>query len=213
MAGKQTAGLLLVIFMIAGVSRICSAATHIVGGSTGWTIPPSPNTYSTWASGQTFAVGDVLVFNFATRTHTVAEVNRANFNGCGTSNTIGAVHSSGPANITLTTAGTHYFICTITGHCLANQRLAVTVTGPSSASPTPSPSSSPAPSGGAAAPTVEGPSGATTPAGGPSMPTTEGPTTHAAEGPTGSSPSGSFAASTGVSLLSLASVGVAALMF
>ena len=36
------------------------AATHTVGGNTGWATPPSGDPYATWASQQTFAVGDVL---------------------------------------------------------------------------------------------------------------------------------------------------------
>ncbi|XP_021760777.1 umecyanin-like [Chenopodium quinoa] len=210
MAGYKSS-LLLALVMIAGISELCSAATHTVGGRTGWTIPSSPSIYTTWANGETFAVGDVLVFNFVTGAHTVAEVNKANYDGCSTSRTLGAVHSTGPANITLTTAGTHYFLCTIPTHCTNGQKLAVTVTGP-----TGSPASSPAPAGGAAAPSggaatpAEGPATRTTPSGSPTSPTAGSP---AADGPGSSSPPGNFAASTGVSMLSLLSVGVAALMF
>ncbi|XP_021741754.1 cucumber peeling cupredoxin-like [Chenopodium quinoa] len=207
MAGYKSS-LLLALVMIAGISELCSAATHIVGGTTGWTIPSSPSTYSTWANGETFAVGDVLVFNFTTGAHTVAEVSKANYDVCSTNRTIGAVRSTGPASITLTAAGTHYFLCTIPNHCSTGQKLAVTVTGP-----TGSPASSPAPAGGASAPSggaatpAEGP---TTPSGTPTVPAAGSP---AADGPGSSSPPGNFAASTSVSMLSLVSVGVAALMF
>ena len=47
----------LILGMISGIS---SASTVIVGGRTGWTIPPSPAFYSSWASQQTFRVGDGL---------------------------------------------------------------------------------------------------------------------------------------------------------
>lgn len=60
MAGKQVC-LLMAIVVIAGISSICSAQrAHIVGGTTGWTIPPSTTFYTTWASRETFQVGDVL---------------------------------------------------------------------------------------------------------------------------------------------------------
>lgn len=59
MAGKQTV-LLLALVVIAAISGISSAATHIVGGRAGWTVPTNPNMYSSWANGETFAVGDVL---------------------------------------------------------------------------------------------------------------------------------------------------------
>ncbi|KAL2929614.1 Cucumber peeling cupredoxin [Bienertia sinuspersici] len=205
MAGKQVA-MLLAIVVIGAISGISSAADHIVGGNTGWTIPSSPSLYSDWAKRQTFKVGDVLVFNFPANQHTVAPVTKANYDSCNTRNTISPAQTNPPANVTLT-AGTHYYICTIGTHCTSGQKLAVTVGGSSD-----SPASAPAPAGGAAA----GPSGAATPsgaagspAGGAAADTPAG----AAEGPSGSSPAGSFATSTGVSLLSLVSVGVAALMF
>ena len=209
MAGKQVC-LLMAIVVIAGISSICSAQrAHIVGGTTGWTIPPSTTFYTTWASRETFQVGDVLVFNFPTNQHTVAEVNQANLNSCNTANTIGAVHTTGPTNITLT-AGTHHYICTIGTHCTGGQRLTVVATGPSAATP----AAEPTPAGGAATPAT-GPAtpggGADSPAGGSTVPAASTPS-GSADVPAGSPPAGS-AASTGVSVLSLVSVAAAALMF
>ncbi|MYY57405.1 hypothetical protein FYL21_10235, partial [Lactobacillus salivarius] len=224
MAGKQVSSLLLAIVVIAGISGFCSAATHVVGDRTGWTIPSSPSFYSDWASRQTFAVGDVLVFNFPANQHTVAAVTKANYDSCGTTNTIGAVMSNPPANVTLT-AGTHYYVCTIGTHCAGGQKLAVTVGGPSGhyyvctigthcaggqklavtvGGPSGSPASAPTPTGGANTPT-----GSTTPAGEPTAagggaadsPGAAGTT----DGPSGSTPPGNFATSTSVGLLSLVS--------
>ncbi|CAO2841217.1 unnamed protein product [Amaranthus hypochondriacus] len=135
MGGKNEAFLLVIATLIG----ICSAATYTVGGNTGWTIPSQSNFYSNWASQQTFQIGDVLVFNFPAGAHTVGQVNKANFDACGTSNTIGQIQTTSPATITLTTAGTHYFICTLPGHCGANQKLSVVVTGTSATTPAPAP--------------------------------------------------------------------------
>ncbi|XP_057537375.1 blue copper protein-like [Amaranthus tricolor] len=271
MAGKNEAVLLTVTMVIATLIGICSAATYTVGGNTGWTIPSQPNFYSNWASQQTFQVGDALVFNFAAGAHTVGQVNKANFDACGTTNTIGQIQTTSPATITLTTAGTHYFICTLPGHCGANQKLSVVVTGSSATTPASAPApaparkvispvsapttpaSAPTPVSGvstpAAAPTPsivaptpfsEAPtptSGALTPATAPtpfgraSTPTGGAPTpTSEATGsppvpdtvplspsgspttPAPSSPAGNFGSSTGVSLLSLVSVVIAAFM-
>lgn len=54
---NQMAVLLLVA---AALWRCSSAATHTVGESLGWTVPPNPTAYDDWASTQTFVLGDVL---------------------------------------------------------------------------------------------------------------------------------------------------------
>ncbi|GAB2232537.1 hypothetical protein Droror1_Dr00011576, partial [Drosera rotundifolia] len=63
MAGKYStigANGIFVLVCLA-VVQLCSAQTvHVVGGSTGWSIPSSSSFYSTWAASQTFRVGDVL---------------------------------------------------------------------------------------------------------------------------------------------------------
>ncbi|XP_057537386.1 umecyanin-like [Amaranthus tricolor] len=203
MAGKNESVMLLATMVIMAASiGISSAATYTVGGNTGWKIPPQPNFYSNWASQQTFQVGDVLVFNFPAGAHTVAEVSKANFDSCGTANTIGAPKTTSPASVNLTKAGTQYFICTVNGHCGANQKLAITVTGPSSA-----PTASPTPPGGASTPSASSP---TIPAGG-SAPTGN-PVAEVPSSTTAPPPDGNFGASTSVGLLSLVSVAVAALM-
>ncbi|KAJ4953048.1 hypothetical protein NE237_029880 [Protea cynaroides] len=122
----------------------CAAAetTHVVGDSLGWTLTPDgPITYSKWASSHTFIVGDILVFNFTTGEHDVAKVSKASFDACdGTTTTIGSVMDTGPATITLSSIGKHYFICTFIGHCSFGQKLAIKVT---AASATTNPLASP----------------------------------------------------------------------
>ncbi|XP_010250146.1 PREDICTED: umecyanin-like [Nelumbo nucifera] len=132
------------------------STTHVVGDSLGWRIPPGgPIAYSTWASSNTFMVGDILVFNFTTGQHDVAEVTKTDFDNCDGSSTIGSVQTTGPARITLNSQGQHYYICTFNGHCAVGQKLAINVL-PSGSSTTPSssgsPTSSPAPTAGGSAP-------------------------------------------------------------
>ncbi|KAG4113158.1 hypothetical protein ERO13_D13G205900v2 [Gossypium hirsutum] len=132
---------------VSGPTR--SPTTYTVGDNLGWTVPTSgASMYQTWANGKNFMVGDILVFNYVTGTHDVAEVTRAAYQPCNTSNLL-SNFTTGPTRITLQTAGEHFYICAVPGHCAAGQKLAINVTGsstatpPSSSSPSPSPSPSP----------------------------------------------------------------------
>ncbi|KAK3025875.1 hypothetical protein RJ639_042304 [Escallonia herrerae] len=78
------------------------------------------------------------LFNFTTRQHDVAEVTKAAFDSCNTTSPI-SIAIDGPANITLTIADEHHFICTFSRHCGLGQKLAINVSSPSSTSPSPSP--------------------------------------------------------------------------
>ncbi|XP_062008205.1 umecyanin-like [Rosa rugosa] len=187
-------GLVAAVFL-----QIMAAQTaHVVGGSIGWTIPQNgAQEYVTWASGQKFLVGDVLTFNFATNTHDVVEVPKASFDSCSSSNPIGSTITTGPANVTLTSAGDHYYICTFGRHCQSGQKLAITVSasatspGASPSAPTPvSPTpptptttpTTPSPTSNAPCPPVQAPS--------PSTKTT-GPTASTTPGSTALPPSSS----------------------
>ncbi|KAJ8431842.1 hypothetical protein Cgig2_023486 [Carnegiea gigantea] len=215
MATNQRLSLVLAL-ILGAICGICSAATIIVGGGTGWTIPTSPSFYSTWASHQTFKVGDVLVFNFVAGAHTVAEVSKAAYGSCNTTELLSPAVTAAPARLTIKSSGAHYFICTIPGHCPLGQKLAVAATAASSspstsaAAPQPSAAASPPTTTTASAPQ---PSAAASP-----------PTTTAASAPSsiasGSSaavlpPAGNLGAPTtaGVSLFSLLSVIAVGLLF
>ncbi|KAI3790284.1 hypothetical protein L2E82_03220 [Cichorium intybus] len=177
MSGFRFNLVVIMALMLAAVQFHDTAAqtTHVVGDALGWNIPPTgPSTYTTWASGQTFSVGDVLLFNFTTGFHDVAEVAQAAYGPCTTSNPISIV-TNGPARVTLNAPGTHYFICTVGTHCQIGQKLTINVSvgsatpapapapatpapvSPPTATPSPAPStttptSSPAPSAGEASP-------------------------------------------------------------
>ncbi|XP_004237949.2 blue copper protein [Solanum lycopersicum] len=98
------------------------AKVYTVGDSSGWGLGVD---YTTWASGITLNVGDSLVFNYPSG-HTVDEVSSSDYSSCTTGNSITS-DSSGATTIPLKTAGTHYFICGVMGHCSGGMKLAVTV--------------------------------------------------------------------------------------
>ncbi|KAJ0085335.1 hypothetical protein Patl1_08581 [Pistacia atlantica] len=112
------------------------ATVYTVGDSSGWTMGAD---YSTWTSGKTFKVGDSLVFNYGSG-HTVDEVSASDYNTCTTGNAL-TTDSSGATTIALKTAGTHYFICGVIGHCGNGMKIAVTVTAGSPTAPSGSTSS------------------------------------------------------------------------
>ncbi|KAK9149624.1 hypothetical protein Scep_008381 [Stephania cephalantha] len=99
---------------------------YTVLDSQGWGIPRSPDAYRNWAANKDFEVGDMLIFNFPTQQHDVAEVTKAAFDSCSGTNPI-SIQRNGPATIRLDSTGNHYFICTFPGHCNAGQKLAITV--------------------------------------------------------------------------------------
>ncbi|XP_023730065.1 umecyanin [Lactuca sativa] len=108
---------------------------HIVGGSLGWTIPSGGAvSYTTWASHQSFTVNDLLVFNFTDGEYDVAEVSEAAYGPCTATNPI-SLATNGPATLTLTTAGTHYYICTFRSHCQIGQKLTIDVSEAASSIP------------------------------------------------------------------------------
>ncbi|CAH1426502.1 unnamed protein product [Lactuca virosa] len=144
MAGFRFNPMVIMALMLASVQFHSTVAqtTHVVGDALGWNIPPNgPSAYTTWASTQTFRVGDVLLFNFTTGFHNVAEVSQAAYAPCTTANPI-SIATTGPARVTLNAPGTHYYICTVGTHCQIGQKLTINV---SAASATPAPTPTPAP--------------------------------------------------------------------
>ncbi|BBN69086.1 early nodulin-like protein 14 [Prunus dulcis] len=171
------------------MNSVGAANTYEVGDALGWVVAP-PGTYSTWASNKTFTVGDVLVFKFSTGNHDVAEVAKANYDSCSATSPI-SLETKGPANLTLSTSGEHYYICTFGGHCAGGQKLSINVTGTSSPAPAPAPSTSsppPSPSPPAAVP-APAPSTSSPPPPPPTVPA-PGPSTGTTPGSGASPPSG-----------------------
>ncbi|XP_048134242.1 umecyanin-like [Rhodamnia argentea] len=135
LAGRALA---IAVVEILAMLRSMEAASYTVGDSAGWSTPGNgASFYSSWASGHTFRVGDVLVFNFIDGQHSVAVVSPSDFNSCNTASPI-ALLTSAPVDYTINTTGTFYFICTHDSHCSQGQKLAVTAgtaSGPTTSPP------------------------------------------------------------------------------
>ncbi|KAL2491230.1 Cupredoxin superfamily protein [Abeliophyllum distichum] len=120
------------------ISPAVFAKDITVGGNNGWN---NNFDYSSWASSQTFNVGDNLVFNYGF-THSVYEVrSKSDYDNCNTGNP-NATHSPSPTTIPLNAAGSRYFICPTSNHCSQGMKLAVNVVAGST-----TPGGSPSPSG------------------------------------------------------------------
>lgn len=73
------------------------------------------------------------MFNYGSG-HTVDEVSASDYKSCTTGNSI-TTDSSGATTIALKTAGKHYFICGVVGHCGSGMKLEVTVAAAGGTSP------------------------------------------------------------------------------
>ncbi|KAM7498259.1 hypothetical protein LguiA_022673 [Lonicera macranthoides] len=126
-----------------------AAATNFtVGGPTGsW---DTNTNLQTWASSQSFLVGDNLVFQY-TPNHDVLEVTQANYDNCQASNPL-QTNVGGITVIPLVATGKRYFICGTSGHCAQGMKVEVDTLAATSPAPPPTstvtpPPSSPTPAG------------------------------------------------------------------
>ncbi|XP_014507218.1 blue copper protein [Vigna radiata var. radiata] len=138
--------------------------TFTVGDNLGWTVPTNgAAAYTSWASGKTFRIGDVLVFNYQSNAHNVEELTKEDYDSCNSSSPL-ATYTTPPARVTLNKTGAHYFICGVPGHCLGGQKLAINVTGSGSTANSPSPvATPPSPSSPSTNPSTPSPSGSLAP--------------------------------------------------
>ncbi|XP_039790112.1 basic blue protein-like [Panicum virgatum] len=118
-AGALAAAALLVIglLVMATSAPLAEAAeSYMVGDYGGWKF-----NVDRWAKGRTFRAGDQLVFNYNRAVHDVAVVNAAAYRSCVVPR--GArVLRSGRDKVRLG-RGTHYFVCTVRGHCQAGMNV------------------------------------------------------------------------------------------
>ncbi|KAI7753029.1 hypothetical protein M8C21_016784 [Ambrosia artemisiifolia] len=160
--------------MVASIQFLGTMAQtrHVVGDALGWIIPTGgAAAYTTWASQQTFTVGDTLVFNFTNGEHDVAEVSAEAYGPCTSTNPI-SLTTTGPATLALNTAGPHYYICTFTSHCQIGQKLTINVSASATSPPSTTPTTPASP------PTTSPPSTTgTPPSTTPTMPTEPCPPT------------------------------------
>ncbi|CAL5055714.1 unnamed protein product [Urochloa decumbens] len=120
--GALAAALLIIVglLVVATSAPLAEAsASHIVGDAYGgWKF-----NVDRWAKGRTFRAGDQLVFNYNRAVHDVAVVDAAAYRSCVVPR--GArVLRSGRDKVRLG-RGTHYFVCTVPGHCQAGMKIAV----------------------------------------------------------------------------------------
>ncbi|WVZ81946.1 hypothetical protein U9M48_029269 [Paspalum notatum var. saurae] len=137
--GASSPALAALLLLVCCVS-VAAATKYTVGDASGWT---TTGDYATWASGKKFKVGDTLVFNYAGGSHTVDEVSASDYAACSSSKALSS-DSAGSTTVTLKTAGKHYFICGVAGHCSSGMKLVVDVA-KAVAAPAPAPAKAPAP--------------------------------------------------------------------
>ncbi|XP_071731270.1 basic blue protein-like [Rutidosis leptorrhynchoides] len=129
-----------VVVMSLTLLKQISAEQHVVGGKQGW---DESTDFDTWASGETFKVGDTLVFKYSPM-HSVAELgSESDYKKCNVGSATNSM-SDGNSVVKLTKAGTRYFACGTSGHCGQGMKVKITTvsSGSSSSSSSPSPSSS-----------------------------------------------------------------------
>ena len=156
---------------VAALAQVAAAAVHPVGGNGQWDTSGS---YNAWSAKQKFLPGDSIVFTYPS-SHDVVEVSKAGYDACSPSNAV-ASYTGGSTTVKLATAGKHYFICGVPGHCTAGMKLEVNVAaaaatptgkprGQRSVAPVAAPAMAPAPEASTdeQLPTVSSPTGAQAP--------------------------------------------------
>ncbi|KAL4581524.1 hypothetical protein LXL04_006046 [Taraxacum kok-saghyz] len=141
---KSAYNMLLIVGMsLVMLSKQVSAEQHVVGGKQGW---DESTDFDSWASGETFKVGDTLVFKYSPM-HSVAELgSESEYKKCDVGSATNSM-SDGNSVVKLTKEGTRYFACGTSGHCDSGMKVKITTvsassSGTSSSSPTSSSSSS-----------------------------------------------------------------------
>ncbi|KAL8231642.1 hypothetical protein R6Q57_001420 [Mikania cordata] len=120
------------------LSKQVLAEQHVVGGKQGW---DESTDFDSWASGQTFRVGDTLVFKYSPL-HNVAELgSESDYKNCDVGSATNSM-SDGNSVVKLTKEGTRYFACATSGHCAQGMKLKITTVSSSSPSSSTTTSSS-----------------------------------------------------------------------
>ncbi|KAG6657840.1 hypothetical protein CIPAW_04G118500 [Carya illinoinensis] len=115
--------------------KLAMAVNYTAGGQTGgW---DTTTNLQTWASSQSFLVGDNLIFLYAPN-HDLLEVSKTDYDSCQASNPIQS-YSGGTTTIPLSSPGKKYFICGTLGHCSQGMKVEIdTLAGSASAAASPS---------------------------------------------------------------------------
>ncbi|KAG6542936.1 hypothetical protein Mapa_015627 [Marchantia paleacea] len=113
------------LLVLAILISTASATTYKVGDLTGWVVPETATFFDDWAAKQSFVVGDKLIFTYASG-HNVYKVSSTDATACDSKNPL-TIYASASPTVTLSTAGTHSFICEVLGHCILGMKMTVDV--------------------------------------------------------------------------------------
>ncbi|KAL7214542.1 hypothetical protein ACSBR1_026866 [Camellia fascicularis] len=133
---KMAKQVVVCVLGVLGLALTCKAAFYTVGDSSGWDISTD---LDTWVKGKTFAVGDVLLFQYSS-IHSVNEVTKNNYQRCNTTNVLQS-SSNGNTTFPLSTPGDRYYVCGDKLHCLGGMKLHINVAGNQAPSPANAPES------------------------------------------------------------------------
>ncbi|XWS44020.1 hypothetical protein CRYUN_Cryun15aG0009400 [Craigia yunnanensis] len=121
MEGKSR--IFFILFLLALIAKQDSVAQHVVGGSQGWDESVDLNS---WASGQTFKVGDQLVFKYSSGLHSVVELgSETAYKNCDLGTALDS-KNTGNDVVKLNKVGTRYFACGTLGHCDQGMKMKIT---------------------------------------------------------------------------------------
>ncbi|GAA0168929.1 hypothetical protein LIER_43830 [Lithospermum erythrorhizon] len=113
----------LVVAIVTVIMGRTLASKYVVGGSQGW---DESTDFNSWSSGQTFKVGDELVFKYSSGLHSVNELaDEKAYKSCDVGSSLKSLNS-GSDTIKLDKAGTRYFACGTSGHCDAGMKVKIT---------------------------------------------------------------------------------------
>ncbi|XVE90202.1 hypothetical protein DITRI_Ditri20bG0060000 [Diplodiscus trichospermus] len=116
---------LIIFAIVAAIAPAISFATEFtVGDDDGWKVGVD---YQKWAQGKQFIVGDTLVFKYKAGDHSVYKVNGTDFQNCNVPSNKSLGSFTGNDTIKLATAGNKWYICGVSGHCEAGQKLKIAV--------------------------------------------------------------------------------------
>ncbi|KAA3459446.1 mavicyanin-like [Gossypium australe] len=113
----------VLIIMLPLIAKQVSATQHVVGGSQGWEESVD---LKSWASAQTFKVGDQLVFKYSSGLHSVVELgSETAYKNCDLGTSLDS-KNSGNDVVKLNKVGTRYFACGTLGHCDQGMKMKIT---------------------------------------------------------------------------------------
>ncbi|KAL6509177.1 hypothetical protein OROGR_022487 [Orobanche gracilis] len=114
-------GLLILVAVLE--KRASATTTHVVGDGEGW---DTSTDLSSWASKQTFKVGDELEFKYTMGLHSVVELaDEKAYKGCDISTPL-STSTAGDDRIKLTKSGTRFFTCGTSSHCVNGMKVKIT---------------------------------------------------------------------------------------